>query len=133
MGMVVNGLGVGVLETVGFGWISAFLMLICLYVWKGDFKSSYNYRPKWAQMNIPEDEATKMDKEGAKWMVYAIGVLWCAIIIGWVYSIVSGDYNHLSFILLGNLIGWAVLFLAVTLVFYIKAYFAEKKHKTNKN
>lgn len=52
--MVFNGLAFGLLETIGFGWISIFSMLVCLYVWKGDFKSSYNYRP-WKMVDIPED------------------------------------------------------------------------------
>jgi hypothetical protein len=131
--MVFNGLALGLLETIGFGWISTFLMLVCLYVWKGDFKSSYNYRPKWARVDIPEDVATQIDKDGAKWMAYTIGVFWCALIIGWVYSLLSGDYDHLPFILLASLLGWSLILLAIVVVFYIKAYFAEKKFKANVN
>jgi hypothetical protein len=132
MVMVLNGLALGLLETIGFGWISMFLMLVCLYAWKGDFKSSYNYRPKWAQVDLPEDVSTKIDKEGAKWIVFTVGAFWCAMIIGWVYSLVSGNFNALQFILLASFVGWVLILLALVVVVYLHAWFAEKKYKTGK-
>ncbi len=133
MGTVFNGLAMGLLETIGFGWISTFLMIVSLYVWKGDFKSSYNYRPKWARVDLPEDVATHIDKDCAKWMAYAVGVFWCALVIGWAYGILSGDYDRLPFILLAGLVGWTLILLVVIIVFCIKTYFIEMKIKTKEN
>ncbi|WP_128859936.1 hypothetical protein [Methanocella paludicola] len=106
-------------------------MLVCLYVWKGDFKSSYNYRP-WKIVDIPEDVATKIDKEAAKLIVFIDGAFLCAMTIGWVYSIVSGDYNNLQFILLASLIGWVLILLALIVIFLVYAWFVDKKYKTGK-
>ncbi|BAI61000.1 hypothetical protein MCP_0928 [Methanocella paludicola SANAE] len=129
--MVFNGLAFGLLETIVFGWICIFSMLVCLYVWKGDFKSSYNYRP-WKIVDIPEDVATKIDKEAAKLIVFIDGAFLCAMTIGWVYSIVSGDYNNLQFILLASLIGWVLILLALIVIFLVYAWFVDKKYKTGK-
>lgn len=130
--MVFNSLAMGLLETIGFGWISLFLLLICLYAWKGDFKSSYNFRPKWAQVDLPEDVNTKIDKEGARWIVYSVGVFWCVMIIGWIYSVVSGNFDALQFILLACFVGWVLILLALVVVVCVYAWFAVKKHNAGK-
>ena len=77
-------------------------MLICWYVWKGDFKSSYNYRPKWAQVDLPEDVKTRIDKEAAKWLFFIAGAFLCAMIVGFVYGFVTGNYDDLPTIFLAT-------------------------------
>ncbi len=129
MVMVFNGLAYGLLETIGFGWPCTFLMIVCLYAWKGDFKSSYNFRPKWAKIDIPEEVATKIDKEAAKWLFYSGCAFWCSMIIGWAYSIIFSDYDNLPFILLAVLILWTLILLAGIIVFLMYTWSLEKKLK----
>lgn len=54
------------------------------------------------------------------------------MIIGWAYSLVSGDYNNLPFILLASLIVWVLILLALIVIFLVYAWFVENKYKTGK-
>jgi hypothetical protein len=129
--MVYNGLAFGLLMTISFGWVCIFLILICLYVWKGDFKSSYNFRP-WKPFDVPEDLATKIDKEGAKWLFFIACAFLCAMITGWVYGFITGDYNDLPNILLASFVGWGLIMVAMIVVVYVYAWFAVKKNDRGK-
>ena len=70
--MAINGLVVGLLVIIVFGLVLTPLMIVCWYACKGDIKSSYNYRPKWAQVDLPEDVKTKINNECTKWLVIVL-------------------------------------------------------------
>ncbi len=124
--MVFNGLAYGLLETIAFGWPCTFLMIVSWWAWKGDFKSSYNYHPI-KLVDLPEDVATRIDKEGAKWLFYLGCALWGAIAIAWLYSLVSGDFNNLPYIIIAIGVVWVIILLALIVVFLLYARSLEKK------
>ena len=129
--MVMNGLVSGILLFIAFGWISIILMLICLYAWKGDFKSSYNYRP-WKPFAVPEETATKIDKEGAKWLFFMSAAFLCAMIVGLAYGIAMHNFDDLTTILLDMAITWCIIMFAFVILGYVYAWFAVNKHNTDK-
>jgi hypothetical protein len=129
--MVVNGLAQGIALFVVFGWINIILMIICLYAWKGDFKSSYNYRP-WKPFHVPEETATKIDKQAAKWLFFMSAAFLCAMIVGLAYGIEMGNFNDLPAILLDMAIAWSIIMLAFVIVGYVYTWIVVNKHKTDR-
>ena len=82
--MAMNGLVVGLLVIIVFGLVLTPLMIVCWYAVKGDIKSSYNYRPKSAQVDFPEDVKTKMNNQCDQMACYRlVAAFFCAMIIGW--------------------------------------------------
>jgi hypothetical protein len=126
MAMVFNALAYSVLETIGFGWPCTIMMLVCWYAWKGDFKSSYNFRPL-ARLDLPEDVATKIDKKAAKWLFYTGCLFWCGVIVAWAYGLLSGNYDALMYLLFACLSIWALVLLVLVAVFYTYAWSLSKK------
>ncbi len=129
--MVMNGLAAGILLFIGFGWISIILMLICLYAWKGDFKSSYNYRP-WKPFHVPEETATKIDKQAAKWLFFMSAAFLCAMIVGLAYGVATRNLNDLSAILLDMGIAWGIILLAFVIVGYVYTWLVVNKQNKDK-
>ena len=129
--MIDNGLAYAILLFVVFGWNCIFLMLICLWAWKGNFKSSYNYRP-WKPFPVPEDVATKIDKEGAKWLFFIAGAFLCAMIAGFVYGFATGDFNNLPNIFLVIAAAWVAIMFAFVIGGYIYAWLVVNKHNAGK-
>lgn len=130
--MDINGLVAGLLVTATFGLICTFIMMIYLNKGKVEIKSSYNYQPKWARVDLPEDVKTKINKEATKWLVFDSSALFCAMIIGCVYSIVSGNNNALTFILFACINMWVLIMFAIIVGVYVHARSLEKKYNTGK-
>ncbi len=129
--MVMNGLVSGILLFISFGWISIILMLVSLYAWKGDFKSSYNYRP-WKPFAVPEETATNIDKEGAKWLFFMSVAFLCAMIVGLAYGIATHNFNDLPTSLLVMAIAWSIIMLAFVIVGYVYTWFVVNKQNMEK-
>lgn len=127
MVMAFSGLASAFLLLIVFSWLSILLMLICWYVWKGDFKSSYNYRPKWARIDLPEDVATKIDKEAAKWLFFIAGGFLCALIVGFVYGFATGSYDDLTTIFLATAAAWCAIMFALVIGGYTYAWLIVKR------
>jgi len=107
-------------------------MLICFYVWKGDFKSSYNYRPKWARVDLPEDVATKIDKDAAKWIFLMAGTFLCAMVIGFAWGFATGNYDDLTTIFLATATAWCAIMFAFVIGGYAYAGLLVKRRKAGK-
>jgi uncharacterized membrane protein len=129
--MVDNELAMGIVLCLGFGWISIFVMLVSLYAWKGDFKSSYNYRP-WKPFHVPEETATKIDKEGAKWLFFMSAAFFCAMIVGLAYGLATSNFNNLPNIFLVMAIAWSIIMFAFVIGVYVYAWSAANKKNTDK-
>ena len=132
MVMAFSGLASAILLFIGFSWICVFLMLICWYVWKGDFKSSYNYRPKWAQVDLPEDVKTKIDKEAAKWIFLTAAGFLCAMVVGFAYGFVTGRYDDLTSIFLATATAWCAIMFAFVIGGYTYAWLIVSRKKAGK-
>ncbi len=130
--MAMNGLASAILLLIVFGWLSILLMLICWYVWKGDFKSSYNYRPKWAQVNLSEEVKMKIDKEGAKWLFFIAGAFLCAMVVGFAYGFATGNYDDLTTIFLATAAAWGAIMFALVICGYIYAWLIVNRKNTGK-
>ncbi|MGA9139649.1 MAG: hypothetical protein WBZ29_05465 [Methanocella sp.] len=130
--MAMNGLASAILLLIVFGWLSILLMLICWYVWKGDFKSSYNYRPKWAQVNLPEDVKTKIDRVAAKWLFFIAGAFLCAMVVGFAYGFATGHYDDLPTIFLATATAWGAIMFALVICGYIYAWLIVNRKNVGK-
>jgi hypothetical protein len=123
-----KGLAVTLVFGIIFGWFSVLLIIICLWVLKGDFKSSYNYRP-WKPFVVPEDLADKANREGARWLI-AISVLAIiGLILGVVYGLATGDYFFVPFIVMPVLL---VLLLVLIIGVYLYSWLLLKRRNAGK-
>lgn len=129
--MVDSGLGAGIALCVVFGWLSIIMMIICLYAWKGDFKSSYNYRP-WKPFQVPEETATKIDKQAAKWLFFMSAAFLCALIIGLAYGILTRNSNDLTSILLAMAMAWGLIMFVLIIIGYVYTWLVVKKQNPDK-
>ena len=131
--MTINGLVAGLLVTATLGLICTSIMLFYLYKGKVKINSSYNYRPKWAQVNLPGEMKDKINLVGVKWLVFDSGALFCAIIIGCIYGLVSGDLNLLKLFLLVCVNLWVFTMFAIIIGVYVYAWSLEKQYKASKS
>lgn len=130
--MAIKGLVVGLIIAIVFGLVLIPLMIVGWYAAKGDIKSSYNYRPKWARVDLPEDVKTKINKECTKWLIIDSGAYFCAMVIGWAYCQVSGNYNAFQFIVFACINIWVLIMFATIVGAYVYARSLEKKYNTGK-
>jgi hypothetical protein len=130
--MAINGLAAGLLIFSTFCLICTFIMMIYLKKGKMEINSSYNYRPKWASVDLPGDVKTKLNHEATKWVLYDTSALCCALIIGCVFSIISGNNNALALIAIVCINLWILVIFAIIVRIYFKAWSLEKKYKASK-
>ncbi len=123
-----NGLAITLVFGVIFSWFSILLIIICLWVLKGDFKSSYNYRP-WKPFIVPEDLADKANRTGAKWLL-AIAVLTLTVLVfGAIYGLETDDYYFVPFVAVPVLIVFIIL---LTIGVYTYAWLLTKRRNAGK-
>jgi heme/copper-type cytochrome/quinol oxidase subunit 4 len=112
--MVNNWLAFALVFGIIGGWACVILILVSLWVLKGNFKSSYNYRP-WKPFVVPEDLADKANREGAKWLLAIVVLLLVSLVLGIAYGWATGDYSLTPFIVLSALLALALVVVGVYL------------------
>ena len=82
--------------------------------------------------HVPEETATKIDKQAAKWLFFMSAAFFCAMIVGLAYGIEKGNFNDLPAILLDKAIAWNIIMLAFVIMGYVYTWIVVNKHKTDK-
>jgi hypothetical protein len=123
-----SGLAVAIVLGIVIGWPCVILILLSLLVLKGDFKSSYNYRP-WKPFVVPEDLADKANREGAKWLLVLALLTIVGLISGAVYGWVTGDYYFMPFTVLPVML---VLLIALTIGIYLYSWLLLQRRNAGK-
>ncbi len=123
-----SGLAVAIVLGIVIGWPCVILILLSLWVLKGDFKSSYNYRP-WKPFVVPEDLADKANREGAKWLLVLALLTIVGLISGAVYGWVTGDYYFVPFTVLPVML---VLLIALTIGIYLYSWLLLQRRNAGK-
>jgi hypothetical protein len=114
-----SGLTLNLTFAIAIGWPCIFLIIISLWVLKGDFKSRCNYRP-WRPFIMPEDIADKVNRECAKWLLFlAISIL-CVLIFGVIYGLRTGNHYTIPFTILPVLLS---LFILLSIGAYIYSWY----------
>lgn len=123
-----SGLAVAIVLGIVIGWPCVILILLSLVVLKGNFKSSYNYRP-WKPFVVPEDLADKANREGAKWLLVLALLTIAGLIFGAVYGWVTGDYYFMPFTVLPVML---VLLIALTIGIYLYSWLLLQRRNAGK-
>jgi hypothetical protein len=123
-----SGLAVAIVMGIVIGWPCVILILLSLLVLKGDFRSSYNYRP-WKPFVVPEDLADKANREGAKWLLVLALLTIVGLISGAVYGWVTGDYYFMPFTVLPVML---VLLIALTIGIYLYSWLLLQRRNAGK-
>lgn len=123
-----SGLAVAIVLGIVIGWPCVILILLSLLVLKGDFKSSYNYRP-WKPFVVPEDLADIANREGAKWLLVLALLTIVGLIFGAVYGWVTGDYFFVPFTVLPVML---VLLIALTIGIYLYSWLLLQRRNAGK-
>lgn len=123
-----SGLVLTLVFSIIIGWVCIILILLCLWVLKGDFKSSYNYRP-WKPFIVPEDLADKANKEGAKWLLSIAVLTFTLLVFGVVYGLATGDYNLVPFIVMPVMLA---LMIVISICVYLYSWLLLQRRNAGK-
>jgi hypothetical protein len=103
-----SGLTLNLIFAIAIGWFCILLIIISLWVLKGDFKSHCNYRP-WKPFIVPEDVADRVNRECAKWLLLLAVITFFVLIFGVIYGVRTGNYYTIPFTILPILLGLFIL------------------------
>ena len=81
---------------------------------------------------MPEETATNIDKEGAKWLFFMSVAFLCAMIVGLAYGIATHNFNDLPTSLLVMAIALSMIMLAFVIVGYVYTWFVVNKQNMEK-
>ena len=123
-----SGFTLNLILAITLGWSCIILILISLWVLKGDFKSRCNYRP-WKPFIVPEDVADRVNRECAKWLLILAVITLCMLIFGVIYGVRTGNYYTIPFTILPILLG---LFILLSIGAYMYSWYLLQQQNNGK-